>query len=116
MVKKSLSTTTLAGSALQQSRTPGTELGPCYRLEHQRLECSPYAAHLFDAEDPYTPVRHLPGLCFAYCSEFHSKCHSVVKYLTNSRTLLETCEKDRSHFCNLINLADQDYCYPNVLR
>uniref|UniRef100_A0A672NEW2 HHIP like 2 n=1 Tax=Sinocyclocheilus grahami TaxID=75366 RepID=A0A672NEW2_SINGR len=79
-------------------------------------ECSPYAAHLFDVEDPYTPVRHLPGLCFAYCSEFHSKCHSVVKYLTNSRTLLETCEKDRSHFCNLINLADQDYCYPNVLR
>ncbi len=61
-------------------------------------------------------MRHLPGLCFAYCSEFHSKCHSVVKYLTNSRTLLETCEKDRSHFCNLIDLADQDYCYPNVLR
>uniref|UniRef100_A0A8C2IYR9 HHIP-like 2 n=1 Tax=Cyprinus carpio TaxID=7962 RepID=A0A8C2IYR9_CYPCA len=79
-------------------------------------ECSPYAAHLFDAEDPYTPVRHLPGLCFTYCSDFHSKCHSVVKYLTDSRTLLETCEKDRSHFCNLINLADQDYCYPNVLR
>ncbi|KAI2654553.1 HHIP-like protein 2 [Labeo rohita] len=79
-------------------------------------ECSPYAAHLFDAEDPYTPVRHLPGLCFTYCSDFHSKCHSVVKYLTNSHTLQETCEKDRSHFCNLINLADQDYCYPNVLR
>uniref|UniRef100_A0A672NFM4 HHIP like 2 n=1 Tax=Sinocyclocheilus grahami TaxID=75366 RepID=A0A672NFM4_SINGR len=79
-------------------------------------ECSPYAAHLFDAEDPYTPVRHLPGLCLTYCSDFHSKCHSVVKYLTNSRTLLETCEKDRSHFCNLINLSDQDYCYPNVLK
>ncbi|KAK2878557.1 hypothetical protein QQF64_011378 [Cirrhinus molitorella] len=79
-------------------------------------ECSPYAAHLFDAEDPYTPVRHLPGLCYTYCSDFHSKCHFVVKYLTNSRTLQETCEKDRSHFCNLINLADQDYCYPNVLR
>ncbi|KAA0711409.1 HHIP-like protein 2 [Triplophysa tibetana] len=79
-------------------------------------ECSPYAAHLFDAEDPYTPVRHIPGLCSAYCSEFHSKCHFVVKYLTNSRTLLEACEKDGSHFCNIIDLPDQDYCFPNVLR
>nr|XP_055027639.1 HHIP-like protein 2 isoform X1 [Misgurnus anguillicaudatus] len=79
-------------------------------------ECSPYAAHLFDAEDPYTPVRHIPGLCPTYCSEFHSKCDFVVKYLTNSRTLLETCEKDGSHFCTIINLPDQDYCYPNVLK
>ncbi|XP_056332881.1 HHIP-like protein 2 [Danio aesculapii] len=78
-------------------------------------ECSPYAAHLFDAEDPYTPVRHLPGLCSSYCSDFHSKCQSVVKYLTNSRTLQETCETDPLHFCNLINLPDQDYCYPNVV-
>uniref|UniRef100_A0A671QVQ4 HHIP-like 2 n=1 Tax=Sinocyclocheilus anshuiensis TaxID=1608454 RepID=A0A671QVQ4_9TELE len=91
----------------------GDEAYTCIALSQ---ECSPYAAHLFDAEDPYTPVRHLPGLCLTYCSDFHSKCHSVVKYLTNSRTLLETCEKDRSHFCNLINLSDQDYCYPNVLR
>ncbi|XP_030643243.1 HHIP-like protein 2 [Chanos chanos] len=79
-------------------------------------ECSPYAAHLYDAEDPYTPIRHLPGLCFSYCSEFHTKCHSVVKYLTDSKVLQESCEKDRSRFCNLINLADQDYCYPNVLK
>ncbi|KAI7804780.1 HHIP-like protein 2 [Triplophysa rosa] len=79
-------------------------------------ECSPYAAHLFDAEDPYTPVRHIPGLCSAYCSEFHRKCHFVVKYLTNSRTLLEACEKDDLHFCNIIDLPDQDYCFPNVLR
>lgn len=79
-------------------------------------ECSPYAAHLFDAEDPYTPVRHIPGLCSAYCLEFHSKCHFVVKYLTNSRTLLEACEKDGLHFCNIIDLPDQDYCFPNVLR
>ncbi|XP_036448518.1 HHIP-like protein 2 [Colossoma macropomum] len=79
-------------------------------------ECSPYAAHLYDAEDPYTPVRHLPGLCFSYCTNFHTKCHSVVKYLTDSKILQELCEKDRSQFCNLINLPDQDYCYPNVLQ
>ncbi|XP_076834557.1 HHIP-like protein 2 [Brachyhypopomus gauderio] len=79
-------------------------------------ECSPYAAHLYDAEDPYTPVRHLPGLCFTYCSDFHVKCHSVVKYLTDSKILLESCDQDRLRFCNLINLADQDYCYPNVVK
>ncbi|XP_049320178.1 HHIP-like protein 2 [Astyanax mexicanus] len=79
-------------------------------------ECSPYAAHLYDAEDPYTPVRHLPGLCSSYCSNFHTKCHSAVKYLTDSKILQESCEKDGPRFCNLINLPDQDYCYPNVVH
>ncbi|XP_067099449.1 HHIP-like protein 2 [Osmerus mordax] len=79
-------------------------------------ECSPYAAHLYDAEDPYTPVRQLPGLCFSYCTEFHRKCHQVVKYLTDSQPLQEASEKDTSRFCSLVGLADQDYCYPSVLR
>ncbi|MBN3305915.1 HIPL2 protein, partial [Amia calva] len=79
-------------------------------------ECSPYAAHLYDAENPYTPIRDLPGLCFDYCSEFHIKCHSVVKLLTDDKKILESCEKDRYMFCNLINLPDQDYCYPKVLE
>ncbi|XP_064187241.1 HHIP-like protein 2 [Anguilla rostrata] len=79
-------------------------------------ECSPYAAHLFDAEDPYTPVRVLPGLCSDYCAEFHRKCGSVVKHLTDDPGLRDACEKDRTKFCHLLNLADQDYCYPNVLR
>ncbi|KAJ8341779.1 hypothetical protein SKAU_G00340700 [Synaphobranchus kaupii] len=81
-----------------------------------KIECSPYAAHLFDAEDPYTPVRLLPGLCSNYCLEFHRKCGSVVKHLTDDPGLRDTCEKDRSKFCHLLNLADQEYCYPNVLR
>ncbi|KAJ8288718.1 hypothetical protein COCON_G00013770 [Conger conger] len=79
-------------------------------------ECSPYAAHLFDAEDPYTPMRLLPGLCSDYCSEFHRKCGSVVKHLTEDPGLWDTCENDPSKFCRLLDLADQDYCYPNVLR
>ncbi|XP_006626054.3 HHIP-like protein 2 [Lepisosteus oculatus] len=79
-------------------------------------ECSPYAAHLYDAENPYTPLRNLPGLCFNYCSEFHVKCHSVVKLLTDDKHIQETCEKDRFMFCSLLNLPDQDYCYPNVLQ
>ncbi|XP_038135436.1 HHIP-like protein 2 [Cyprinodon tularosa] len=79
-------------------------------------ECSPYAAHLYDAEDPYTPVRDLPGLCFGYCSEFHSKCRHVLKYLTENQLLLDTSGRDMTTFCSLIDLSDQDYCYPNVLK
>lgn len=79
-------------------------------------ECSPYAAHLYDAEDPYTPVRELPGLCFGYCSEFHGKCRHVVKYLTENRLLQDMSQRDASTFCSLVDLSDQDYCYPNVLK
>ncbi|KAM4625254.1 HHIP-like protein 2 [Polymixia lowei] len=79
-------------------------------------ECSPYAAHLYDAEDPYTPVRELPALCYGFCSEFHSKCHHTVKYLTQNKVLQETCERDMSTFCSMVDVADQDYCYPNVLE
>nr|XP_046269805.1 HHIP-like protein 2 [Scatophagus argus] len=79
-------------------------------------ECSPYAAHLYDAEDPYTPVRELPGLCFDYCSKFHAKCRHVVKYLTENQLLQDTCERDVSTFCSTVDLPDQDYCYPNVLK
>ncbi|KAM6961260.1 HHIP-like protein 2 [Aplochiton taeniatus] len=76
-------------------------------------ECSPFAAHLYDAEDPYTPVREIPGLCPGYCSTFYSKCHRVLNYLTRDTSLQE---KDMSTFCTMVNLADQDYCYPNVLQ
>uniref|UniRef100_A0A673CHN1 HHIP-like 2 n=1 Tax=Sphaeramia orbicularis TaxID=375764 RepID=A0A673CHN1_9TELE len=79
-------------------------------------ECSPYAAHLYDAEDPYTPVRELPGLCLNFCSEFHSKCRHVLKYLTDNRLLQDTCDRDMSTFCSMVDLSDQDYCYPNVLK
>ncbi|KAM9777554.1 HHIP-like protein 2 [Neosynchiropus ocellatus] len=79
-------------------------------------ECSPYAAHLYDAEDPYTPVRELPGLCFGYCSKFHSRCRHVVKYLTTNQVLLDSIERGMPTFCSIVDLSDQDYCYPNVLK
>ncbi|CAF93906.1 unnamed protein product, partial [Tetraodon nigroviridis] len=51
-------------------------------LELLCQECSPYAAHLFDAEDAQTPVRTLPGLCPDYCEEFWSKCDSTIPLLS----------------------------------
>ncbi|XP_017668319.1 PREDICTED: HHIP-like protein 2 isoform X1 [Lepidothrix coronata] len=79
-------------------------------------ECSPYAAHLYDAENPRTPLRSLPGLCFDYCSEFHSNCRSAIRLLTHDKHIQECCETNRTRFCNLLQLHDKDYCFPNVLR
>uniref|UniRef100_A0A667YJL6 HHIP like 2 n=1 Tax=Myripristis murdjan TaxID=586833 RepID=A0A667YJL6_9TELE len=95
---------------------PGYELCGDILKEIMCQECSPYAAHLYDAEDPYTPVRELPGLCFGFCSEFHAKCRHLVKYLTGNKVLQEASERDMTTFCSMVDLADQDYCYPNVLK
>ncbi|NWV24117.1 HIPL2 protein, partial [Origma solitaria] len=79
-------------------------------------ECSPYAAHLYDAENPRTPLRSLPGLCFEYCSEFHLSCYSAIHLLTSDKHIQECCETNRTHFCHLLQLQDEDYCFPKVLQ
>ncbi|NXK75448.1 HIPL2 protein, partial [Amazona guildingii] len=79
-------------------------------------ECSPYAAHLYDAENPGTPLRNIPGLCFDYCSEFHFNCHSAISLLTSDTHIQGCCETNRTHFCSLLHLHDEDYCFPNVLK
>lgn len=40
----------------------------------------------------------------------------MVKYLTENQLLQDTCERDVSTFCSMVDLSDQDYCYPNVLK
>ncbi|NXI57697.1 HIPL2 protein, partial [Chloroceryle aenea] len=79
-------------------------------------ECSPYAAHLYDAENPRTPLRNLPGLCFDYCSEFHFNCHFAISLLTSDKQIQECCETNKTRFCNLLHLHDEDYCFPKVLK
>ncbi|XP_012737241.2 HHIP-like protein 2 [Fundulus heteroclitus] len=101
---------------IEQLETAGYDLCEDLLKEIMCQECSPYAAHLYDAEDPYTPVRDLPGLCLGYCSKFHSRCRHVLKYLTENRLLLDTSGRDVATFCSLVDLPDQDYCYPNVLK
>nr|XP_005307008.1 HHIP-like protein 2 [Chrysemys picta bellii] len=94
----------------------GHELCGGYIKDILCQECSPYAAHLYDAENPQTPLRNLPGLCFDYCSEFHFNCRSAITLLTNDKHIQECCERNKTRFCNLLNIQDQDYCYPNVLK
>ncbi|KAJ8290280.1 hypothetical protein GJAV_G00010870 [Gymnothorax javanicus] len=77
-------------------------------------ECSPYAAHLFDAEDPSTPVRSIPGLCGDYCFQFWQKCRSTITLLSDDKHLAEI-EQDQHRFCKHLELDDTDYCYPRLL-
>ncbi|XP_059361916.1 HHIP-like protein 1 [Carassius carassius] len=77
-------------------------------------ECSPYAAHLYDAEDANTPMRELPGLCGNYCQDFWLHCRYTLSLLINNNQTY-AIEEDRSKFCKYLELKDPEYCYPNVL-
>ncbi|XP_055030141.2 HHIP-like protein 1 [Misgurnus anguillicaudatus] len=77
-------------------------------------ECSPYAAHLYDAEDANTPMRELPGLCGNYCSDYWLHCRYTLSLLINHNESY-AIEEDRTKFCKYLELKDPEYCYPNVL-
>ncbi|XP_028251516.1 HHIP-like protein 1 isoform X2 [Parambassis ranga] len=77
-------------------------------------ECSPFAAHLFDAEDPNTPVRTIPGLCPDYCSHFWKKCHFTIPFLSDD-LYIENVREDQTRLCQYLQLDDMDYCYPYLL-
>ncbi|XP_068608124.1 HHIP-like protein 1 [Brachionichthys hirsutus] len=83
-------------------------------LELLCQECSPYAAHLFDAEDPSTPLRTIPGLCPDYCAQFWKACRSTVAHLTDDPNVIGVVD-DRAKLCAQLELDDADYCYPRLL-
>ncbi|XP_072248660.1 HHIP-like protein 1 isoform X1 [Leuresthes tenuis] len=85
-------------------------------------ECSPYAAHLYDAEDANTPMRILPGLCRDYCSNYWLHCRYTLSLLLEDlgnpqqfANLTYQIEEDHRRFCDFLELKDKQYCYPNVL-
>ncbi|XP_010227071.1 PREDICTED: HHIP-like protein 1, partial [Tinamus guttatus] len=78
------------------------------------MECSPYAAHLYDAEDPSTPVRTIPGLCQDYCVQVWQKCRSIFQYLSTDKELI-ALEHNMAKFCRYLSLEDVDYCFPHLL-
>ncbi|NWX80002.1 HIPL1 protein, partial [Alca torda] len=77
-------------------------------------ECSPYAAHLYDAEDPSTPVRTIPGLCQDYCLQVWQKCRSIFRHLSADQELI-ALENNMAKFCRYLSLEDTDYCFPHLL-
>ncbi|KAJ0063370.1 hypothetical protein NL108_002709 [Boleophthalmus pectinirostris] len=85
-------------------------------------ECSPYAAHLFDAEDANTPMRLLPGLCKDYCLNYWNQCRYTLSLLLEDQgspylhyNMTSMLEEDSKLFCDFLVLKDRQYCYPNVL-
>ncbi|XP_053331283.1 HHIP-like protein 1 [Spea bombifrons] len=77
-------------------------------------ECSPYAAHLYDAEDPSTPVRTIAGLCMDYCFDVWQNCRTVFQHMTTDKELL-ALESNMAKFCRRLSLDDTDYCFPRLL-
>ncbi|XP_010849730.1 PREDICTED: HHIP-like protein 1 [Bison bison bison] len=87
---------------------PGCSLSlPC-------KECSPYAAHLYDAEDPSTPLRTVPGLCEDYCLDMWQTCRGLFRHLSPDRELW-ALEGNRAKLCRSLSLDDTDYCFPRLL-
>ncbi|XP_055519544.1 HHIP-like protein 1 [Leucoraja erinacea] len=94
----------------------------CGKYIHDLLcqRCSPFSAHLYDAEDARRPQRVLPGLCPRYCVGLWRRCRSALGLLLppgpEQRELsMAVSAGDRGRFCGLLELRDPDYCYPNVL-
>ena len=79
-------------------------------------ECSPYAAHLFDAENKQMRTRQLPGLCSGYCTEFHQACSDLIPLITAEGLLLQASQNSTTAFCQQMAIADEDYCFPDVLE
>lgn len=77
-------------------------------------ECSPYAAHLYDAEDPSTPLRTVPGLCEDYCLDVWRACRGLFRHLSPDPELW-ALEGNQAKFCRHLSLDDTDYCFPRLL-
>ncbi|XP_071483008.1 HHIP-like protein 2 [Diadema antillarum] len=77
-------------------------------------ECSPYAAHLYDAETTHRKAP-LPGLCGEYCSSRYQKCSVMIPLLTSNANLLDASRQGEEAFCSAVQITDMDYCYPNIL-
>ena len=111
-----------------RAKVPATLWGQCSSYVKTFLcqTCSPYAAHIFDAEKPnqiHVIPRKFPGLCLNECSKFYDRCKDVVEYFFDqptdeSRTLaaaIAASPFDAFTFCKAQNLSDYDYCYPDLL-
>ena len=75
-------------------------------------KCSPFSAHIFDAEG-VTSTQHSPGLCPRFCiSLFAYNCTDIILELfgIEKRVFL-----DAEDFCREFSISDSDYCYPRVL-
>lgn len=76
-------------------------------------KCSPYAAHIYDAEGTLMS-RPFPGLCNNYCRDFYRQCRNIVSYFTQDLNIQQHVSYGTSAFCEYVRLSDNDYCYPEL--
>ena len=76
--------------------------------------CSPYAAHVYEAETGDTP-KVFPSLCHDYCLEFYDNCYpALFDYYQLNRTGYD--ENSAERFCEDQVPSDLTYCYPSVIQ
>ena len=73
-------------------------------------ECSPYAAHVFDAEVDPSAARSTPGLCGTYCEQYYDTC--ISRQSCSNCDLPPTPSKQ--DFCDAQTISDMNYCYPEL--
>ena len=111
-----------------RAKVPANLWGQCssYIKTFLCQTCSPYSAHIFDAEKPnqlHVIPRKFPGLCLNECSRFYARCKDVVEYFFDQPTdesltlaaAIAASPFDPFTFCKAQNLSDYDYCYPDLL-
>ncbi|KAL5008854.1 hypothetical protein ScPMuIL_014435 [Solemya velum] len=88
----------------------------CYDMLKELLcqKCSPYAAHIYDAETTLRP-RTFPGLCLNYCSVLYQNCKEIVSRVSTEQNLMLQLSIGEEQFCRHVQLTDLDYCYPDLL-
>ena len=77
------------------------------------LQCSPYAAHVFDSEVNGVAAP-IPGLCTSFCGTFYDSCRSLIPMMAGEKQAsFQSLTKPA--FCEKIRIGDVDYCYPDLL-
>lgn len=75
--------------------------------------CSPYASHVYDAESTGRATA-FAGLCTTYCAEFYRACGvDVAKAIAR---ISQNSSLTSAQFCQMVQLTDKDYCYPDVIN
>lgn len=78
--------------------------------------CSPYAAHVYEAESATVP-RVFPSLCYDYCLEFYSNCFPLFfDYYNLNSTGYKRSKRSARRFCKRHISNDPAYCYPTVVQ
>lgn len=112
--------TSLMGLYMRMSRhLIDRNLWHCSAYIHHLIcqPCSPYAAHIYDAEETGRS-RPFPGLCENYCRTVFRQCHEAlylfILFTNGPSSLIEDLSSEDT-FCSAVTLTDVDYCYPDLL-